>query len=128
MDKVLKLMVSAIKQGFFLEVEGKMTAPARKWGVFLAMKAENKKETPPKECLRNKHIIARRFSAASSASARCSKNIEAAGTPDPSKASGRYSPERGCHEVTGVEIVAKKKPGDEPGEFFACYKRNKFIC
>ena len=24
--------------------------------------------------------------------------------------------------------VAKKKPGGEPGEFFACYKRNKFIC
>ena len=87
MDKVLKLMVSAIKQGFFLEVEGKMTAPARKWGVFLAMKAENKKETPPKECLRNKHIIARRISAASSASARLSEKVEAAGTlSDPAAA------------------------------------------
>ena len=26
------------------------------------------------------------------------------------------------------KIVAKKKPGGKPGEFFACYKRNKFIC
>ncbi|MBQ3614116.1 MAG: hypothetical protein II989_08505 [Bacteroidales bacterium] len=24
--------------------------------------------------------------------------------------------------------AVKKKPGGEPGEFFACYKRNKFIC
>ena len=56
-------------------------------------------------------MLTRRFSAASSASARLSEKVEAAGTPDPSKASGRYSPERGCHEVTGVEIVAKKKPG-----------------
>ena len=31
-------------------------------------------------------------------------------------------------QLTGVKIVAKKKPGDEPGVFFACYKRNKFIC
>ena len=45
----------------------------------------------------------RRFSAAASASARCSKNIEAAGPPDPTIGSGRCSPERGCHEVTGVE-------------------------
>ena len=34
--------------------------------------------------------------AVSLASARCSKNIEAAMTPDPNKASGRHSPERGC--------------------------------
>ena len=26
------------------------------------------------------------------------------------------------------KIVAKKKPGGKPGEFFVCYKRNKFIC
>ena len=78
----------------------------------------------------NMHTIAGRFSAASSASARCSQNIEAAGTPDPSKASGRCAPDRGClsEAKTGVEIVAKKKPGGLPGEFFACYKRNKFIC
>ena len=76
------------------------------------------------------HTIARRFSAAALASARCSQNIEAAVTPDPSKARGRYAPDRGClsEAKTGVEIVAKKKPGGLPGEFFACYKRNKFIC
>ena len=43
--------------------------------------------------------------------------------------SGRYAPNRGCQrQLTGVKIVAKKKPGGKPGEFFACYKRNKFIC
>ena len=78
----------------------------------------------------NMHTIARRFSAASSASARLSKKVEAAVTPDPSKASGRCAPDRGClsEAKTGVKIVAKKKPGGLPGEFFACYKRNKFIC
>ena len=56
--------------------------------------------------------------------------VEAAGTPGPTEGSGRYAPNRGClsEAKTGVKIVAKKKPGDEPGEFFACYKRNKFIC
>ena len=88
----------------------------------------HKKETPTKGCLCNMYTVTRRFSAASSASARCSQNIEAAMPPDPNEESGRYSPERGCHEVTGVEIIAKKKPGGEPGVFFACYKRNKFIC
>ena len=43
----------------------------------------DKKETPPKGCLHNMYIITRRISAASSASARCSQNIEAAGTPSP---------------------------------------------
>ena len=43
----------------------------------------HKKETPSKGCLCNTYTIARRFSAASSASARCSQNIEAAGTPSP---------------------------------------------
>ena len=38
----------------------------------------------------------RRISAASSSSARCSKNIEAEGTPDLSGANGQYAPERGC--------------------------------
>ena len=78
----------------------------------------------------NMHTIARRFSAASSASARLSKKVEAAVTPDQSTASGRYAPARGwlSDAKTGVEIVAKKKPGGLPGEFFACYKRNKFIC
>ena len=36
------------------------------------------------------------ISAASSSSARCSKNIEAEGTPDLSGANGQYAPERGC--------------------------------
>ena len=67
-----------------------------------------KKETPPKGC---------------------SQNIEAAGTPGPTEGSGRHAPDRGCQrQLTGVKIIAKKKPGGEPGEFFACYKRNKFIC
>ena len=95
----------------------------------MAGKIEDKKETPPKGCLHNIYTISRRFSAASSASARCSQNIEAAGTPGPTEGSGRYAPDRGCqHQLTGVKIIAKKKPGGEPGEFFACYKRNKFIC
>ena len=38
----------------------------------------------------------RRISAASSSSARCSKNIEAEGTPDLSGANGQHAPERGC--------------------------------
>ena len=96
----------------------------------LGVYGEQKRETPSKGCLRNKHIITRRISAASSASARCSQNIEAAGTPGPTEGSDRYAPERGClsEAKTGVKIVAKKKPGGKPGEFFACYKRNKFIC
>jgi len=73
--------------------------------------------------------ITRRFSAAALASARCSQNIEAAMPPDPNEVSGRHAPKRGCQrQLTGVEIIAKKKPGGKPGEFFACYKRNKFIC
>ena len=48
-------------------------------------------------------INTRRISAAASASARLSQKVEAAGPPDPTKGSGRCSPERGCHEVTGVE-------------------------
>ena len=64
----------------------------------------------------NIYIISKRISAASSASARCSQNIEAAGTPGPTEGSGRYAPDRGCQrQLTGVKIVAKKKPGEEPG-------------
>ena len=97
--------------------------------LFLWTEGADEKETPPKRCLRNKHIITRRISAASSASARCSQNIEAAGTAGPTEGNGRYAPDRGCQlQLTGVKIIAKKKPGGEPGEFFACYKRNKFIC
>ena len=56
-------------------------------------------------------MLTRRFSAASSASARCSQNIEAAGTPDPSKASGRCAPNRGClsEAKTGVKMVERNK-------------------
>ena len=87
------------------------------------------KETPSKECFCNIYTITRRISAASYASARCSQNIEAAGTPGPTEGSGRYAPDRGCQrQLTGVKIAAKKKPGGMPGVFFACYKRNKFIC
>ena len=98
--------------------------------LFLWTEGADEKETPPKGCLRNIYTITRRISAASSASARCSQNIEAAGTPDPNEVSGRCAPVRGClsEAKTGVKIIAKKKPGGEPGEFFACYKRNKFIC
>ena len=75
------------------------------------------------------YTVTRRFSAASSASARLSKKVEAAGTPGPTEGSVRCAPDRGCQrQLTGVKIVAKKKPGGKPGEFFACYKRNKFIC
>jgi len=39
-----------------------------------------------------------------------SQNIEAAGTPDPNKVSGRHAPERGCQrQLTGVKIAAEKK-------------------
>ena len=86
-----------------------------KLGFVMATEMENiKKRHPQKDVQRNADVTKRRFSAASSASARCSKKVEAAGTPDPNEVSGRYSPERGCHEVTGVEIIAKKKLGCQP--------------
>jgi len=89
----------------------------------------DKKETPSKGYAHNIYTIIRRISAASSASARLSKKVEAAGTPGPTEGSDRHAPDRGCQrQLTGVKIVAKKKPGGEPGVFFACYKRNKFIC
>ena len=51
-----------------------------------------------------------RISAASSASARLSEKVEAAGTPDWSVSGRRHAPDRGCHEVTGVkkQVQAKK--------------------
>ena len=83
------------------------------------------------------YIITRRISAASSASARCSQDIEAAGTPGPTEGSGRYGrsccrrllrcksplgclltacdPDRGCqHQLTGVKMAEKKMLGGEP--------------
>ena len=51
--------------------------------------------------------------------ARLSEKVEAAGMPDPNEESGRYSHEGGCHEVTGIEIIAKKKLGNRRTFFFA---------
>ena len=34
---------------------------------------------------------------------------------------------RGCRASDWGQDSAKKKPGGEPGEFFACYKRNKLL-
>ena len=50
-------------------------------------------------------MVIRRFSAATLASARCSKNIAAAMAPDQSVANGRHAP-RGCRRRRlGVEIL-----------------------
>ena len=38
------------------------------------------------------------------ASARCSKNIEAAMPPDPNEVSGRHAPERGCPGLPGLGL------------------------
>ena len=129
-DTMVKKATLSMKTGIFVDRVMKLMASARKRGVFMAAKVEAPKETPSKGCLCNMYTVTRRFSAASSASARCSQNIEAAGTPGPTEGSDRYAPNRGClsEAKTGVKIVAKKKPGGQPGEFFACYKRNKFIC
>ena len=48
----MKLMASARIQGLFLAVKDKMTALARKRGVFMAAERTDKKETPSKGCLR----------------------------------------------------------------------------
>ena len=96
----------------FCGQSGEIDGNGQKKGVFMAAKVADPKETPSKGCLCNMHTITRRFSAASSASARLSKKAEAAGTPDPNKVSGRHAPNRGCQrQLTGVEIVAKKKLG-----------------
>ena len=65
-------------------------------------------------------ILIRRISAASSASARCSENIEAAGTPDPNKVSSRSAPDRGClsEAKTGVKIALKRKCSAGSRAFF----------
>ena len=127
-----------LKTGSFMDGPKEMTVLSMKQSIFVdgsrEMAVLTKKETPRKGCLCNilhnkSFTVKRRFSAASSASARCSQNIEAEGTPGPTEGSDRYAPNRGCQrQLTGVKIVAKKKPGGKPGEFFACYKRNKFIC
>ena len=53
--------------------------------------------------------MVRRIGAASSASARSARQIEAAGTPDWSVSERRHSPERGCHGVTGVKRCLRKR-------------------
>ena len=58
--------------------------------------------------------------------ARLSEKVEAAGMPDPNEDSGRYSHERGCHEVTGIEIIAKNKLGCQPS-LFLCLLQAKQI-
>ena len=96
-----------------MDMKGKMGALSRKRDVFMDTEVENKKRYPRKDVQRNADVTKRRFSAASSASARCSKNIEAAMPPDPNEVSGRHAPNRGClsEAKTGVEIIAKKKLG-----------------
>jgi len=46
-DRVMKLMASARKQGLFLAVKDKMTALARKRGVFMAAERADKKKRHP---------------------------------------------------------------------------------
>ena len=43
------LMVLSIKLGLFLDVNGQMTVPARKRGVFLAAERAEKKRHPGKD-------------------------------------------------------------------------------
>ena len=61
-----------------------------------------------------------RISAASSASARLSEKVEAAGTPDWSVSGRRHAPDRGCHEVTGVKKQVQAKKTQRNAESFAC--------
>ena len=93
------------EKGCFLGYEGEFDDNFQEKGHFLGRQGRKTK----KVC--NMHTITRRFSAASSASARLSKKVEAAGTPDPSKASGRCAPDRGClsEAKTGVKIVERNK-------------------
>ena len=109
-----------LKTGSFMDGPKEMTVLSMKQSIFVdgsrEMAVLTKKETPRKGCLCNilhnkSFTVKRRFSAASSASARCSQNIKAAGTPDPSKASGRCAPNRGClsEAKTGVKIALKRK-------------------
>ena len=123
------LEVTGHKNSLFYGREGVFKVGGQDKWRFSGRKVADKKETPSKGYAHNIYTIIRRISAASSASARLSKKVEAAGTPGPTEGSDRHAPDRGCQrQLTGVKIVAKKKPGGEPGVFFACYKRNKFIC
>ncbi len=95
-DEKLCLRSVARKKADFMAEKMFPISAAKKRGVFLAGCVAYKKETPSKGCLCNIYTISRRISAASSASARCSQNIEAAGTPGPTEGSGRHAPNRGC--------------------------------
>ena len=90
-----------------MDTKGKLTVLSRKRGVFMDTEVENKKRYPRKDVQRNADVTKRRFSAASSALARCSKNIAAAGTPGPTEVRGRHAPNRGClsEAKTGVKIA-----------------------
>ena len=94
-----------------MDTKGKLTVLSRNRGVFMDAKVENKKRYPRKDVQRNADVTKRRFSAASSALARCSKDIAAAGTPDPNKVRGRHAPNRGClsEARTGVKMALKRK-------------------
>ena len=97
------------EKGYFLGYEGEFDDNFQEKGHFLGRQGVKTK----KVC--DMHTIAGRFSAASSASARLSKKVEAAGTPDPSKASGRCAPDRGYQrQLTGVKIVERIRVGESP--------------
>ena len=58
MDRVMKLMASARKQGLFLAVKDKMTALARKRGVFMAAeRADKQRDTLERMSLQHIHYI-----------------------------------------------------------------------
>ncbi len=80
------LRSAARKKAVFMAEKMFPISAAKKSAIFLAGMVADKKETPPKGCLHNIYTISRRISAASSASARCSQNIEAAGMPGPAAA------------------------------------------
>ena len=109
---VLHKACLSVKFHDFTDKVVKMTVPSVKWQVFTDELKKHAPKQPLRWCNRgakmlgfmhmHKHKLKRRISAASSASARLSQKVAAAGTPDPTIGSGRYAPERGCHEVTGV--------------------------
>ena len=105
------------EKGCFLGYEGEFDGNFQEKGHFLGRQGGKTK----KVC--DMHTIAGRFSAASSASARLSKKVEAAGTPDPSKASGRCAPDRGClsEAKTGVKIVESSRRKTKQVFFLLCF-------
>ncbi|MBO5815702.1 MAG: hypothetical protein J6R30_06275 [Bacteroidales bacterium] len=45
MDRVMKFLVLSIKQGLFMDVKGKLSAPSRKRAVFLDAEVAQKRDT-----------------------------------------------------------------------------------